>query len=116
MALRLRRVSGAEPQASNIQWPVAESGEQTTGGFKAGFREILGKEGREPVLKNRFRKLIGLLVLALFGVAVAQYFRQMAGNPYVLSALGSGMWMLLLLAAVLAAVWWADRRSRVRGE
>lgn len=85
-------------------------------GFLEEFREILGKEGREPVLKNLFRKVIGLLVLALFAVALIQYFRQTAGNPYVWSALGSGMSMLLLLAAVLGVVWWADRRTRVRGE
>jgi len=81
-----------------------------------GFPGNIGKEGREPVLKNLFRKLIGLLVIALFAVALVQYFRQTAGNPYVWPALGSGMSMLLVLAAVLGVVWWADRRSRIRGE
>lgn len=68
------------------------------------------------MLKNVFRKLIGLLVVALFAVAVVQYFRQTSGNPYVWSALGSGLWILLPLAAVLSVVWWADRRMRARGE
>lgn len=85
---------------------------------QARFRgELLGKmrkEGREPVLKNVFRKVIGLLVVALFAMGVVQYVRQTAGSPYVWSALASGLWILLPLAAAIGAAWWADRRARAR--
>jgi len=68
------------------------------------------------VLKNRFRQLIGLLIIVLFVMAVVQYIRQLAGNPHVLSALAWGLGLLLLPAAGLAVAWWAERRARTRGE
>ncbi|OTA40661.1 MAG: hypothetical protein A6D92_14695 [Symbiobacterium thermophilum] len=66
------------------------------------------------MLKNVFRKVIGLLVVALFAMGVVQYVRQTAGSPYVWSALASGLWILLPLAAAIGAAWWADRRARAR--
>ena len=68
------------------------------------------------MLKNRFRQLVGLLVVSLFAVALVQYVRQTAGSPYLASALGSGLGLLLFLAAVLTAAWWAARRASARGE
>jgi len=72
--------------------------------------------GHTPVLKNRFRQLIGLLIVGLFAVAVVQYLRQTAGSPHLVSAVASGLGLLLFLAAVLTAAWWATQRARARGE
>lgn len=69
-----------------------------------------------PVLKNRFRQLVGLLIVVLFAVAIRQYLRQTAGSPHLVSAVASGLVLLLFLAAVLTAAWWASRRARARGE
>ncbi|WP_374711746.1 hypothetical protein [Symbiobacterium terraclitae] len=68
------------------------------------------------MLKNRFRQLIGLLVVGLFAVAVVQFLRQTAGSPHLGSAVASGLGLLFFLAAVLAVAWWAARRARARGE
>ncbi|MFZ5815883.1 MAG: hypothetical protein ACOY93_11340 [Bacillota bacterium] len=68
------------------------------------------------MLKNRFRQLIGILVLLVFGVAVVQFFRQTRGNEHVLGALTSGLWLLALIALVVGLAWFADRRMRRRGE
>jgi hypothetical protein len=68
------------------------------------------------MLKNTFRKLVGILILIVFGVAVFQFTRQTSGNQYVLGALGSGLWLLAPMVAVIGLAWWADRRMRRRGE
>lgn len=68
------------------------------------------------MLKNTFRKLIGFLILIVFGVAVFQFTRQTAGNEYVSGALRSGMWLLLFLAAIIGLAGYVDRRKRKRGE
>lgn len=68
------------------------------------------------MLKNTFRKLVGILILLVFGVAVFQFIRQTIGNEHVLAAISSGMWLLAFFAAVVGLAWWADRRMRRRGE
>lgn len=68
------------------------------------------------MLKNRFRKLVGILLVAVFGVAVFQYFRQTAGNQYVVAAFSSGLWLLVFLAVIIGLAWTVDRRKRQRGD
>lgn len=68
------------------------------------------------MLKNTFRKLVGILILIVFGVAVIQFTRQTSGNEHLLGALGSGFWVLAPMVAVIGLAWWADRRMRRRGE
>lgn len=68
------------------------------------------------MLKNTFRKLVGVLVLIVFGVAVFQFIRQTTGNQYVLGALTSGMWLLGFFAVIIVLAGWVDRRKRRRGE
>ncbi|MFZ5824658.1 MAG: hypothetical protein ACOY94_10050 [Bacillota bacterium] len=68
------------------------------------------------MLKNTFRKLIGILILLVFGVAVFQFIRQTGDNEHVLAAVASGMWLLAFFAAVIGLAWWVDRRMRRRGE
>lgn len=68
------------------------------------------------MLKNRFRRLVGILLIVVFAVAVVQYFRQTSGNPYVGAALTSGMWLLAVLSAVIGLAWWVDRRKQTRGD
>lgn len=69
-----------------------------------------------PLLRNRFRKLVGVLILLVMGVAVFQYLRQTSGNEYVVDAIFSGMKFLLVLALVLWLVWLYDRRLKKRAE
>lgn len=68
------------------------------------------------MLKNTFRKLVGLLILIVFGVAVIQFTRQTSGNEYIPGALFSGLQILAFFAVVIGLAWWADRRIRRRGE
>lgn len=67
------------------------------------------------MLKNRFRKLVGVLILLVFALAVVQFTRQTAGNAFVGPALLSGLGFLAFLAAVLGLAYWADRRTRQAG-
>ena len=76
----------------------------------------MGERERAPVLKNRFRKLVGILLIIVFAVAVVQYFRQTSGSPYMVAALTSGMWLLAVLAAVVGLAWWVDRRKHSKGD
>ncbi|MDF2631186.1 MAG: hypothetical protein K0R39_5017 [Symbiobacteriaceae bacterium] len=66
------------------------------------------------MLKNTFRKFTGILILLVFGVAVIQYFRQTASDPYLWDALGFGSKIILFLALVLWVVFLADRRMKKR--
>ncbi len=68
------------------------------------------------MLKNTFRKLVGILVVIVFGIAVFQFSRQTAGNEYVSGALVSGIWVLAFLAAIIGLAAWVDRRKRRQGE
>lgn len=71
-------------------------------------------KGESALLKNTFRKVVAVLVLLLFGAAVAQFTRQTAGDPNVAAALVSGLWLLTPIAAVVGLAWWADLRMRGR--
>lgn len=64
------------------------------------------------MLKNAFRKLMGILIVGIMGVAVFQYFRQTAGNEYVGSALAFGLKVLLVIALALWVVFLFDRRLK----
>lgn len=68
------------------------------------------------MLRNRFRKLVGVLILLVMGVAVFQYLRQTSGNQYVADAIFSGLKLLLALALILWLVWLYDRRLKKREE
>jgi threonine/homoserine/homoserine lactone efflux protein len=66
------------------------------------------------MLRNRFRKGMGLIILVLFFVAIGRYFAQTAGNPYLWSALSAGLVFTLFLAVVVGAVYLIDRRIKKR--
>ncbi len=68
------------------------------------------------MLKNTFRKLVGILILVVFGVAIYRYAQQTSGNPYVAGAIFSGAKFLLFIALVLWVVYMADRRMKKREE
>lgn len=68
------------------------------------------------MLRNKFRKLVGIIILAVFGLAVYRYAVQTSGNPYVAGAIFSGVKFLLFLALVLWVVYLADRRMKKREE
>lgn len=64
------------------------------------------------MLKNTFRRVTGVLLLAVFGVAIWQFFRQTAGNEYVGGAVAFGAKVLLFIALVLWLVYLYDRRLK----
>ena len=64
------------------------------------------------MLKNTFRKLTGIIILLVMGIAVVQYFRMTSGNALVGSALAFGMKFVLFLALVLYVVFLFDRRLK----
>lgn len=66
------------------------------------------------MLRNRFRKFIGLLIVAVFGVVVYRYAGQTSGSEHVAVALMSGLKFLLFLALILWVVYLADRRLKKR--
>lgn len=68
------------------------------------------------MLRNKFRKFVGILILVVFGVAIYRYAQQTSGNPYVSGAIFSGLKFLLFLALVLWVVYLADRRMKKREE
>jgi len=66
------------------------------------------------VLKNTFRKLIGYLILIVFGIAIVRFAQQTWGNQYVLAAIGWGSTLIILLAGVLWLAYLFDRRMKKR--
>ncbi|HYG57628.1 MAG TPA: hypothetical protein VD902_06135 [Symbiobacteriaceae bacterium] len=64
------------------------------------------------MMKNTFRKLIGILILGIFGVAIYRYVQVTATNSYVGEALAFGLKVLLFLALVLYLVYLYDRRLK----
>jgi cbb3-type cytochrome oxidase subunit 3 len=66
------------------------------------------------MLRNTFRKVIGVVVLLVFGVAVARFAYQTKGDPYVGGALAAGIKFVLFLALVLWLVYLFDRRMKKR--
>lgn len=66
------------------------------------------------MLKNTFRRVTGILVLLVFGVAVFQFVRQTSDNPYLGNALAFGLKVILFLALVLWVVFLFDRRLKKR--
>ncbi len=67
------------------------------------------------MLKNTFRKLMGLIILIVFGVAIVRFVQQTQGNEYVGGALASGLKLLLFLALLLYVVFLIDRRMKRQG-
>jgi di/tricarboxylate transporter len=64
------------------------------------------------VLRNTFRKVVGVVILLVFGLAVVRFAQQTAGNPHVGGAVASGFKFILFLALVLGLVYLADRRLK----
>lgn|GEM_PF-1814068 len=68
------------------------------------------------MLKNTFRRLVGILILVVFGIAIFQFSRQTAGNAYLWDALSAGFWLVVFLFAIVGLAGWVDRRKRRHGE
>jgi hypothetical protein len=66
------------------------------------------------MLRNKFRKFTGGLILLVFLIAVFQFFRQTRDNEFVGSALAAGIKLLLGLAIILWVVYLLDRRMKKR--
>lgn len=62
------------------------------------------------MLRNKFRKFLGILIVLFFGVAIVRFAQQTMGNPYVGGALTFGLKVVLFLALVLWLVFLFDRR------
>lgn len=62
------------------------------------------------MLKNRFRKLVGVLILLVFGVAVIRFVQQTGHNPYVGGAVATGLKLFLSLGLILGLIFLFDRR------
>jgi len=64
------------------------------------------------MMKNTFRKIVGILILAVMGIAIFRYTQVTAESSFVLGALASGMKLLLFLGLVLYVVYLYDRRLK----
>lgn len=64
------------------------------------------------MLKNTFRRFVGMLILLTFAVAVGVYIFKTWGNSFVWGALGWGLSLLAIFAAVLWVAYRADKRLR----
>lgn len=68
------------------------------------------------MLKNKFRKFTGILILLVFAFAIFKFAQQTQGNEYLWSAVAAGFKFLAFLAAVLGAVYYYDQRLKKRSE
>lgn len=68
------------------------------------------------MLKNRFRKLIGVLVIVIMLVAIVRYVQQTAGTGYMWSSLLSGAMLIGVLFGILWLVYRYDQRLKKREE
>lgn len=66
------------------------------------------------MLKNTFRRLIGYLILIVFGIAIFRFVQQTWGNQYLLAAVGWGSVLIILLGGVLYLAYLFDRRMKKR--
>jgi hypothetical protein len=66
------------------------------------------------MLRNKFRRFTGGLILFTFLIAIGVYIQKTWGNPAIWGALGSGITLLALFGLVLWAAYLADRRLRKR--
>lgn len=66
------------------------------------------------MLKNTFRKIMGVLIVVIFGVAVYQFTQQTSGNEYVRDALIAGTKFLLALFLVVWGLHQFDQRMKKR--
>lgn len=64
------------------------------------------------MLKNKFRKFTGIVILLVFAFAIFKFAQQTQGNEYVWPAVVAGLKFLAFLAAVLGAVYYFDRRLK----
>lgn len=66
------------------------------------------------MLKNTFRKLVGILLVLIFGVAIVKFLQQTAGSQYLGGALSFGLKVLLVLALLLWGAFLYDKRVNRR--
>jgi O-antigen/teichoic acid export membrane protein len=64
------------------------------------------------MLKNRLRKIMGVVIVVVMLVAIVQYVRQASGSGYMWSALGSGMLLIGFLFLILWLVYRYDQRLK----
>jgi O-antigen/teichoic acid export membrane protein len=67
------------------------------------------------MLKNRLRKVMGLVIVVVMLVAIVQYVRQAKDTGYMWGALGSGMLLVGFLFLILWLVYRYDQRLK-KGE
>lgn len=66
------------------------------------------------MLKNTFRRFVGMVILITFLIAIGVYIYKTWGNSFVWGALGWGLSLLGIFAAVVWVAARADRRIRER--
>lgn len=64
------------------------------------------------MLRNKFRKFTGIIILLVFGFAIYKFGQQTQGNQYLWPALLAGFKFLAFLALVLGGVYLYDRRLK----
>jgi len=68
------------------------------------------------MLKNRMRRVMGIVIVLVMLVAIVQYVRQTGDSGYMWSALGSGMLLIGFLFLILYLVYRYDERLKKREE
>ena len=66
------------------------------------------------MLKNTFRRLVGILIVAVMGIAVLRFLVQTWGSRYLLPALGWGMSLIVIIGLILWGAYRADRHINKR--
>lgn len=68
------------------------------------------------MLRNKFRKFTGIVIVLVFAFAIFKFAQQTQGNEYVWPAVAAGVKFLAFLAAVLGAVYYYDQRLKKRSQ
>jgi hypothetical protein len=115
--MRAKQTEGVlTPSVSSSKGGVLILAESLEESLKESFeRKVLERkvhwEG-EIMLRNKFRRFTGGLILFTFLIAIGIYIEKTWGNPAIWGALGWGMTLLALFGLVLWVAYRADRRLR----
>lgn len=66
------------------------------------------------MLRNKFRKFTGILIVLVFGLALVRFIQQTQGNEYIGGAVSFSLKVGLFLALVVFLVYLFDRRINKR--
>jgi hypothetical protein len=66
------------------------------------------------MLRNKFRRVMGILIVVVFGLAIVRFAQQTSSSQYIGGALASGAKFLLFLAVLVWGLYLFDRRMKKR--